>query len=88
LRIQNKYVSLHHNNKQIEIMRNLFESGKITEVILYSENKSDVRITMQKNKCFEIRQLNPSFNYWELCYETPSTCEWEKTLNLAKSLIK
>jgi hypothetical protein len=73
--------------KKIEIMRNLFEPGKMTEVRLYSENKSVVRITMQKNKCFEIRQLNPSF-YWELCYETSSTCEWSEALRLAITLIK
>lgn len=69
-------------------MRNLFESGKVTEVILFEELGNDVKITMQKSKCFEIRQFNPAINYWSLCYETSLSCEWEGALNLAKSLIK
>lgn len=69
-------------------MRNLFESGKLTEVKLFDELGNDVKITMKKSKCFEIRQFNSSINYWALCYETSSLCEWEKALNLAKSLIK
>lgn len=69
-------------------MRELFESGKLTEVKLFDELGNDVKITMQKSKCFEIRQFNPSINYWELCFETSAFCEWEKALNLAKSLIK
>lgn len=69
-------------------MRNLFESGKIKEVVLFSENKNDVRIKMLKSKCFEIRQFNTTLNYWVKCFETSSKCEWDKVLNLAKSLIK
>lgn len=69
-------------------MRNLFESGKITEVILFEEFGNDVKIMMQTNKCFEIRQYNVSLKYWSLCYETSSICDWERALNLAKSLIK
>ena len=74
--------------ENIEIMKTLFESGKVTEVVLYSESKKDVRITMLKSKCFDIRQFNPSINYWESCFETSSSCDWESVLNLAKSLIK
>lgn len=69
-------------------MRNLFEQGKITEVVLFEEQGNDVKITIDKTKCFEIRQLNQAINYWALCYQTSSSCDWEKALNLAKSLIK
>jgi hypothetical protein len=69
-------------------MRNLFETKKITEVIFFEEFGNDVKITMQKNKCFEIRQYNVSIKYWSLCYETSKTCSWENAVNLAKSLIK
>ena len=69
-------------------MRNLFESGKATEVKLFDELGNDVKITMDKTKCFEIRQFNKDINYWALCYQTSSSCDWEKALNLAKSLIK
>ena len=69
-------------------MKELFESGKITEVKLFSEFGNDVKITINKNKCFEIRQFNPSINYWCICFETSSTCNWDGVLNLAKSLIK
>jgi len=69
-------------------MRELFELGKITEVELFSESGKEVRIIMLKNGCFDIRQFNPSINYWEAVFETSSKCEWDKALNLAKSLIK
>ena len=69
-------------------MRNLFETKKVTEVMLYSENKKDVKITMTDFKCFLIKQYDPTLNYWCTTFETSSTCDWEKALNLAKSLIK
>ena len=69
-------------------MRNLFEQGKVTEVVLFEEQGNNVKITMDKTKCFEIRQFNKAINYWALCYQTSLSCEWEGVLNLAKSLIK
>lgn len=77
-----------YSDKHLEIMRELFESGKLREIILFSENSENVKITMLKSKCFEIRQADKSRNHWAACFETSSTCEWEKVLNLAKSLIK
>ena len=73
--------------KNLNDMRELFESGKITEVVLYSENGKDVMIKILKTGCFDIRQFNPSINYWEKTFETSSKCNWESALNLAKSLI-
>lgn len=69
-------------------MRELFESGKITEVVLYSENGKDVMIKILKTGCFDIRQYEDELGYWVACFETSSKCNWESALNLAKSLIK
>lgn len=69
-------------------MKDLFRRKKITEVIFFEEFGNDVKITMKKNECFEIRKYNPSIKYWSLCFETSSKCEWENAVNLAKSLIK
>ena len=74
--------------KNLNDMRNLFELGKVKSVVLYAENNCDVTITMLKNECFEIRQFNPDFNYWEAVFETTSQANWELAFNLAKSLIK
>lgn len=49
-------------------MRDLFESGKVTEVRLFSDLGNDVKITMLKSKCFDIRQFNPSINYWQVAF--------------------
>jgi hypothetical protein len=69
-------------------MKELFLEGKITEVRLSSDIHKDVKITMLDNKCFLIRQFNVTLMFWQVCYETSSDCEWDKVLNLAKSLIK
>lgn len=74
--------------KNLNDMRELFESGKITEVLLYCKNGKDVKIKLLKSGCFDIRQFDDEMGYWVACFETSSKADWESTMNLAKSLIK
>ena len=72
-------------------MRNLFETGKTTEVTYYPEmesKKGQVRVTMTSNKCFDIRQFEPSMNRFVAVFETTSSCDWNEVKRYVNSLIK
>ena len=72
-------------------MRNLFETGKMTEATYYPEienGKGAVRVTMTSNKCFDIRQFNNDLNYWCRTFETSSTCDWNEVKRYVNSLLK
>lgn len=71
-------------------MRNLFETGKMTEAIYYPETengKSPVRVTMTSNKCFDIRQFDNELKYWVAVFETSSTCGWSEVKRYVNSLL-
>ena len=77
--------------KQLEIMRNLFETGKMTEATFYPETengKGQVRVTMTSNKCFDIRQFDKTTNYFHGCFETSSTSDWNEVKRYVNSLLK
>ena len=72
-------------------MRELFETGKTTEVTYYPETengKGEVRVTMTPNKCFDIRQFDKNTNYFHACFETSSTCDWKEVKRFVNSLLK
>ena len=72
-------------------MRNLFETGKMTEATYYPETengKGYVRVTMTSNKCFDIRQFEPSMNRFVAVFETSSTCDWNEVKRYVNSLLK
>mgnify|MGYP003653108625 CR=1 FL=1 len=64
-------------------MRELFESGKITDVKF---NNDEIIVTMTQNKCFDIRILLNG--YYSGCFETSSTCDWNIVKRYVNSLIK
>jgi hypothetical protein len=71
-------------------MRNLFETGKITEATFFPETengKGAVRVTMTLNKCFDIRQFNKGLNFWCGVFETSSICDWNEAKRYVNSLL-
>ncbi len=69
-------------------MRELFESGNITEVFYFLDDGSSIRVTMTKLKCFDIRKYDLDLEYYAPCFETSASCDWNEVLRYVKSLTK
>ena len=69
-------------------MRDLFETGKMTEAIYFTEDGGSIKVTMTSNKCFDIRKYDLELNYYVAVFETSSTCDWSEVKRYVNSLIK
>ena len=68
-------------------MRDLFETGKMTEAFYFTNDGGSVRVTMTLNKCFDIRKYDLNLNYYVAVFETSSTCGWSEVKRYVKCLI-
>lgn len=68
-------------------MRSLFENNIITEAVFYdSNNQPKIQITMNKNKCFVIKEWK--FERWNISVETSLNCSYQEATRYAESILK